>query len=146
LRPGGRLSIVEPINGFPQPSGRLLGYDVRPIDEIADKVRARVAAGAEEATLLDFDEPDLFRWPRPAVLDGPADARSRADTMSRAVTNVWDTLLRTSGKPLSPTSGKTIDAALTSEEAAVLEAHLRPLVESGEGTNRFAYAYLTAIK
>ncbi len=32
LRPGGRLSIVEPINrlGWPQPADRLFGYDVPP--------------------------------------------------------------------------------------------------------------------
>jgi len=42
--------------------------------------------------------------------------------------------------------GETIDAALSEEEAAVLEAHLRPLVEGGECSSRLACAYLTAVK
>jgi arsenite methyltransferase len=47
LRPGGRLSIFEPINrfSFPEPPGRLLGYDVSPIDEIASKVKSQMEAG-----------------------------------------------------------------------------------------------------
>src|SRR6266545_5131616 len=42
LRPGGRLSIFEPINqfGFPEPSHRLYGFDVTPVRELAAKVRA----------------------------------------------------------------------------------------------------------
>jgi arsenite methyltransferase len=149
LRPGGRLSIFEPINrfSFPEPPGRLLGYDVSPIDEIASKVKSQMEAGTEEATLMDFDERDLFDW---AETSGFSTVRLTLDAeltaTPRSITNDWDTLLKTSGNPLSPTVGQIIDAALTKEEASALEAHLRPLVESGEGTNRLAHAYLTAVK
>src|SRR5579875_866773 len=42
LRPGGRLSIFEPINSFghPEPPNCYIGYDVSPVAEIASKVRA----------------------------------------------------------------------------------------------------------
>jgi ubiquinone/menaquinone biosynthesis C-methylase UbiE len=42
LKPGGRLSIFEPINRFmfPEPDGQLWGYDLTPVSELAAKVRA----------------------------------------------------------------------------------------------------------
>jgi ubiquinone/menaquinone biosynthesis C-methylase UbiE len=60
LKPGGRLSIFEPINRFcyPEPPQMFLGYDVTPIEEIACKVRA-VSEGIhppERSPLLNFDE------------------------------------------------------------------------------------------
>jgi ubiquinone/menaquinone biosynthesis C-methylase UbiE len=149
LRPGGRLSIFEPINrfSFPEPPGVLYGYDVTAIDRIATKLKVAMERSAEEATLLDFDERDLFRWAEAAgfstvrlVLEAEQTAKPRA------ITDDWDTLLKTSGNPLSPTFGETIEAALDEDEAAALERHLRPLVEGGEGSNRFAYAYLTALR
>jgi arsenite methyltransferase len=149
LRAGGRLSIFEPINrfSFPEPPGRLLGHDVGPIGEIASKLKAELESDAEDATLMDFDERDLFGW---AEDSGFSTVRLTLEAEQapapRSITHDWDTLLKTSGNPLSPTLGETIDAALTAEEASLLEAHLRPLVESGAGSNRLAYAYLTAVK
>jgi arsenite methyltransferase len=149
LRAGGRLSIFEPINqfSFPEPPGRLLGYDLSPIAEIATKLKAVMEAGGEDATLMDFDERDLFGWVENSGFSTVRLTLEAEQTPKpRSITHDWDTLLKTSGNPLSPTLGHTIDAALTPEEAAMLEAHLRPLVESGEGSNRLAYAYLVAVK
>ena len=149
LRPGGRLSIFEPINrfSFPEPPGRLLGYDVSPINEIANKVKAEMEASADEATLLDFDERDLFSWAESSGFSTVQLTLEAEQTPKpRSITNDWDTLLKTSGNPLSPTIGQTIKAALTTEEAFTLEAHLRPLIETGQCSNRLAYAYLTATK
>lgn len=149
LRAGGRASIFEPINrfSFPEPRGRLLGYDVSAIDEVAAKVRAAMEARAEDSTLMDFDERDLFEW---AVQAGfstvTLNLEAEQSSEPRAITNDWETLLKISGNPLSPTVGETIDATLSEEEATVLEAHLRPLVEGGEGSSRLACAYLTAVK
>jgi arsenite methyltransferase len=149
LRPGGRLSIFEPINrfSFPEPPGRLLGYDVSPIDEIANKVRAEMEASADEATLLDFDERDLFCWAESSGFSTVKLTLEAEQTpQPRSITNDWDTLLKTSGSPLSPTIGQTIKAALTTEEVLTLEAHLRPLIETKHGSNRVAYAYLSGTK
>jgi arsenite methyltransferase len=149
LRDGGRLSVFEPINrfSFPEPRGRLLGFDVRAIDDVASKLKAAMEASAEESTLLDFDERDLFRWAelaRFSTVRLTLEAEQTRET--RAITDDWDTLLKTSGNPLSPTFEETIQDALDPDEAAALERHLRPLVERGEGSNRMAYAYLTARK
>jgi ubiquinone/menaquinone biosynthesis C-methylase UbiE len=149
LRPGGRLSVFEPINrfSFPEPPGRLFGFDVTAIGEIANKVKAELEAPGEDSTLLDFDERDLFQWAEVAgfaTVKLTLEAERTAEV--HAITDDWDTLLKTSGNPLSPTLGETVHAALDREEAAALERHLRPLLERGEGSTRFAYAYLTGRK
>lgn len=149
LRAGGRASIFEPINrfSFPEPRGRLLGYDVDAVDEVAAKVRAAMEARAEESTLMDFDERDLFEWAERAGFSTVTlNLAAEQGSERRAITNDWETLLKVSGNPLSPTLGEMIDAALSEEEATVLEAHLRPLVEAGEGSSRLACAYLTTVK
>src|SRR6266481_980898 len=66
LKPGGRLSIFEPINRFcyPEPPHQFLGYDVTPIEETAGKVRAVFERIHEPASspLLNFDERDLLTF------------------------------------------------------------------------------------
>lgn len=149
LSRGGRLSVFEPINrfSFPEAEDRLLGYDVAPVGGIARKVKAATKSGADESTLMDFDERDLFAWAETAGFSAVHLTLEAEQTNEpRSVTDDWDTLLKTSGNPLSPTFGETIDAALSPDEAARLETHLRPLVESGQGSNRLAGAYLTAVK
>src|SRR5712692_7654416 len=66
LKPGGRLSIFEPINRFcyPEPPQVFMGYDVTPIEAIASKVRAvfeRIHS-PESSPLLNFDERDLLTF------------------------------------------------------------------------------------
>ena len=66
LKPGGRLSIFEPINRFcyPEPSQVFMGYDVTPIEAIVGKVRAVFERIHEPASspLLNFDERDLLTF------------------------------------------------------------------------------------
>ena len=65
LKPGGRLSIFEPINrfAFPEPPDRFLGYDVKPILKIAEKVQALYQSiqPTDMDPMTDFDERDLVR-------------------------------------------------------------------------------------
>ena len=65
LKPGGRFSLFEPINrfGFPEPPGRFLGYNVKPILEIAEKVEAvyQRIQPTDTDPMTDFDERDLVR-------------------------------------------------------------------------------------
>jgi hypothetical protein len=96
---------------------------------------------------MDFDERDLFEWAeRAGFASISLVLEAKQGAQSRELTTDWDTLLRTSGNPLDPTVGETIAASLSSEEAAKLEAHLRPLVEAGDASSREAHAYLTATK
>jgi ubiquinone/menaquinone biosynthesis C-methylase UbiE len=157
LKPGGRLSIFEPINRFcyPEPPHLFLGYDVTPIQEIADKVRAVFERIHEPASspLLNFDERDLLTYAeragfaeihldlqatikQPKPLD-PHDGTSRP---------TWESLLKSSGNPLSPTLEEAIAQALSPQEAEQFTSYLRPLVETTQGHERQALAYLWAVK
>jgi arsenite methyltransferase len=147
LRPGGRLSVFEPINrfSFPERRDRLLGFDVAPVQELAAKVKTQLEEHAAGSPLRDFDERDLFDWAEGAGFQRlrlTLEAEVSHETV--APTGDWDALLASSGNPLCPTLGELIEAALTREEARRLETHVRPLVEAGEGVMRLAVAYLRA--
>lgn len=62
LRPGGRLSLSEPINRyFVQPDGSSPpAFDPGPVKHLADRVRA-VFVRAAPSAMMDFDEKDLVR-------------------------------------------------------------------------------------
>src|SRR5688500_10693167 len=65
LRPSGRLSIFEPINRFSEPREREAwgGYDVRPVQQLYDRVMAVYRASPSTQTILDFDERTLLELP-----------------------------------------------------------------------------------
>ena len=157
LRPGGRLSIFEPINRFcyPEPPQLFLGYDVIPILEIAGKVRAvfeRIHP-PERSPLLNFDERDLLTFAERggfaeihlelhATIEQPKPLDSKDET-SRPT---WEMLLKSSGKPLNPTLEEAMAQALSPQEAEQFTAYMRPLVETTQGYERQAVAYLWAPK
>ena len=145
LRPGGRLSIFEPINrfAFPESDDRFWGYDVAPVLGVAAKVKA-VYKG--DSTLIDFDERDLF-----AFAEAAGFREVRLEYQAEAVPRPWygprwDAFLHASGNPLIPTLAEAMDTALTAPERDELVRHLRPLVERQEGAKREAVAYLRAVK
>jgi len=147
LRPGGRLSIFEPINRFAASSGSaFLGNDLPGLGEITDKLRAVFEAIQPPGNdpMLDFDERDLFRlaeesgfYPVRLSLEAVAEPLAPRD---------WDGFLNTSGNPNIPTLAEAMESALTDEERDRLTAELRPKVETGRGTWRMASAYLAATK
>jgi arsenite methyltransferase len=150
LKPGGRLSLFEPVNRFmfPEPDGQLWGYDLTPVAELASKVHAVYDRFTEaEATLIDFDERDLVLLAEDA---GFPEIRLlyEAEIAPRPLfaTGSWDAWLHSSGNPLIPTLAEAMDEALTEAEQDVFAAHLRPLVERGETRQRQAVAYLVAVK
>ena len=149
LRPRGRISLFEPINVLmsqPDPN-QFFGYDVTPVRDLAEKVRAVYSAiqPPGDDPMLDFDDRDLVR------LAWDADfAEVRLDlevTVRRRKTPApWDRFMRSSGNPLIPTFGQALRQALTPAEASALVDYLKPLVETGAGVDRLALAYLTAQK
>lgn len=149
LRPGGRISVCEPINvlmGFDDRS-RFYGYDIRPVLALAEKVDAIYEAVQPHGKdpMGDFDDRDLVRHAEDAgfpVID--LELRVTVTNARRPVP--WERFLRISGNPLIPTFGEAIDRALSPEEITEFTAHLKPLVESGAGQERMAIAYLTAVK
>jgi ubiquinone/menaquinone biosynthesis C-methylase UbiE len=148
LKPGGRISLFEPINrfGHPEPDDLLFGFDVSPVRHLAAKIKARHQQ-LDEHPLTNFDERDLFGFAEEAgfqdiVLDYTAELKAWP-----CETADWDVLMAMSGNPLDPTFREEIERALTPAEQTQLEAHLRPQVESGgPRKGRSALAFLKATK
>lgn len=143
LRPGGRLSIFEPLLSFDvnSPPGTFWGYDVTPVEAIAAKVRAHYDSVSPPA--LDFDEQDLL-----AAAEAAGFSEIRLDHSVVVGANppqVWETFLRAAPTPQLPNLEEAMVRALAPEEVAAWTAHLRPLVEAGRGTARRAVVYLSAI-
>jgi SAM-dependent methyltransferase len=147
LRPGGRLSIAEPINAFgcPEPEGWLRGYDLRPVGDLAQKVRDQLSPPGER-TLVDFDERDLLAWAETAGFDPlRLDYEAKLERGSW-MHGSWERVLNLAGNPLAPTLGEAIERALTPEERERFETQLRPLVEANAGRVRMAFAFLHGVK
>jgi arsenite methyltransferase len=147
LRPGGRISVFEPINVLMRDPDRLLGYDSTPVKPLAAKLKAFYDSvrppGANP--MLDFDERDLVRYAeRAGFADIGLELRVTVKNGKRPVP--WDRALRMSGNPLVPPLGEVLDRVLTPQEIAEFTAHLKPLVESGTGRERQAHAYLVAAR
>lgn len=152
LKPSGRLSIFEPINRFKQPGPPHLfeGYDVTPVQDLAEKVSAvfRRIQPMDEDPMLDFDERDLFDLAEDA---GFAEVRLNyeaslvSDDAYFGIVD-WNVFLRSAGNPKIPTLEEAMDEALTGEEIERFTAHLRPLVENARRRGTSALAYLWAVK
>ena len=151
LRPGGRLSMFEPINrfGFPEPDDRFLGLDVAPVLELARKVKAAYERASCDETLIDFDERDLLNMAERAafgeiVLDYSATiepARLRWGGV-----HAWEVFLHSSPNPNAPTLDEALDEALSPDEREKLVNYLRRGFEGEQAEGRHATAYLRAVK
>jgi arsenite methyltransferase len=157
LRPGGRLSMFEPINVFGSydPRREFVGLEAGPVADLAEKVNAAYDERAPgEKTLVDFDERDLLAWAEAAgfwelrleyearIIHGVAFAYDK----NEGETPPWETFLKMSGNPLAPTLAEVLDEALTAEERERFVAHMRPAYEARKGTSRMASTYLRAVK
>jgi arsenite methyltransferase len=148
LRPGGRVSLFEPINrlmsGGPY---RLLGYDMRPVAALAEKITALYESIQPRGTgpMGGFDDRDLVRCAEGA---GFPEIGLELQVSVKAAKRPcpWEAFLRMSGNPLIPPFGEVLDRVLTRTEATEFSDYLRPLVESGTGQERTAFAYLTAAR
>jgi arsenite methyltransferase len=146
LRPGGRLSLFEPINRFGMEQRRKTwGYELDGVVELMEKLNAVYEAIQPETDpMVDFDERDLLALAEhtgffPIRLDlraeiEPPEARR------------WETFLHSSGNPKIPTLAEAMDEALTADERERLVSVLRPAVVGGRGVWRMASAYLWADK
>jgi len=149
LRPGGRISVWEPINRFGSEERRtrgFLGFHAEGLDDI----RAKLWAVYEEIQppdsdpMLDFDERDLLRLAEEAgffPIRLTLDARIEA-----AEARSWDGFLNVAWNPNVPTLREAMEQVLTPEERDRLTEQLRPRVEAGEGEWRMAFALLTGTR
>lgn len=150
LKPEGRLSIFEPINRFAYPAyvppHMFWGYDVTPVMEIAQKVKAvfQQLQPLDTDPMLDFDERDLIAFAEKA---GFKEIHLELQAEVKPPTEgSWETFLRIAGNPKIPTIEEAIQQALTPDEAEKLVAYLRPLVERKQGISMSAAGYLWAVK
>lgn len=148
LRPGGQLSIFEPINSFafPEPPNRFGGYNVTPVADIGQKLEdlyQRIQP-PDSDPMTDFDERDLVSQAEKA---GFAEIHLELQIeIKPQESGDWSAFLHTAGNPKIPTLAEAMEQVLTPEEAERFKYHLRPLVEGRQGTRRFARAYLWAVK
>jgi ubiquinone/menaquinone biosynthesis C-methylase UbiE len=156
LKPGGRLSIFEPIPRFmyPEPPHLLHGYDITPVMPIAQKLRAVYERSqfAQAGSPSDFDERDLLKFLEDvgfteiylalqiSIVPGTSENASPLQKPS------WEAFLKTSLNPLAPTLEEAMHQALTTDEANQFTRYFRPLVETGQKVDRLASAYLGAVK
>lgn len=148
LRPGGMLSIFEPINrfAFPEPPNRFGGYDVTPVVEIARKLEALYEQIQPTGTdpMTDFDERDLIAQAEKAGFD---EVHLELQIEVKPHENDdWSAFLHTAGNPKIPTMAEAMEQVLTPREVETFTSYLRPLVEGRQGTRRSAIAYLWATK
>ena len=157
LKPGGRISLFEPINRFntvawSSESGLFMGYDVTPVKDLAVRVQAiyeRIQP-RETDPMLNFDERDLLSHAQEAGF-GEIHLEYRADITQGnhlfcGEGPGWNLLLKSSGNPKIPTLEEAMNEALKPEEIERFTAHLRPLVERNEGKGMSAHAFLRAAR
>lgn len=147
LRPGGRLSLFEPINRFQlqHRPDELFGSGGSPVDDLVAKVcdvyRGRIQP------MVDFDERDLMTWAETSGFEAvELDYRAQLDVPAEPI-NDWDALKRVAPNPLVPTYGEAIAAALTNDERERLDAHMAALAAARTPTRRTeAIAFLRALR
>jgi ubiquinone/menaquinone biosynthesis C-methylase UbiE len=148
LKPGGRMSIFEPINrlSLSEPEHLFAGFDVTPIVAIAGKVKGTYLRNQPAATdpMVNFDERDLFDFAEKAGFDA-LQLEFQMKVEPPKVSD-WDTLVRRKPNPRAPCLEEAMEQVLTSEEREVFVRHLRPLVESKQGRKKSGVAYLSAMK
>jgi SAM-dependent methyltransferase len=143
LKPGGRISLFEPINRYALDVFR---YDVAPVLDLAQRLRDfyRRLQPVDSDPMLNFDEHDLLSRCEAA---GFVDLHLALHIFVRPATpQPWDRAIGIPGNPNIPSAREAMAQVFTPEEAARYEAHLRPQVEAGRAVVREAVAYLAAMK
>jgi arsenite methyltransferase len=149
LRPGGRVSIFEPINTFGMEERRreFFGLDdpaVSALGEKLDAVYHEAEGEAQDNPMLDFDERDLLRRAEDAgFFPVRVDVRLVVEPQEP---RAWDGFLQSSGNPNIPTFGEAMEQALSPQERERYTDYLRPRIERGLGRWRMGSAYLWATK
>ena len=152
LRPGGRLSIFEPINRFSdfRREGQFLGIELGGLAPLGRRLTARYAAmSGGDAAMVDFDERDLMRLAHEAGfpnVDLLLEAAIVHGHPPGGEGLTFDRFLKGAPNPNAPTWEELLDAELSAGEREELVAHVGPRFDAGEMTNRHAVAYLRARK
>src|SRR5207248_1215358 len=137
LRPGGRISLWEPINRFgsgERRDSRFVGYPADGLGETTAKLHALYDAiqPPDSDPMLDFDERDLLQLAEEA---GFSPIRLTLDARIESVEpRNWDGFLDTAWNPNVPTLREAMEQALSCAEAA--QGKLPGAVPCGAQTTR----------
>lgn len=143
LRPGGRVSLFEPINRI---NRFLLAYDAAEVQDLEDRVKGVFDAlqPRDRDPMLNFDDRDLVESAEVAGFERvylTLEIETEPPEPLR-----WEAYANMAWNPKIPTLKEAMEQVLTLEERIRYEARMRPLVEAGRGSGRMASAYLYAIK
>jgi arsenite methyltransferase len=144
LRPGGRISLFEPINSFGMEERRRTWVYAVETDLIAKLNTLYDGIQPRSDPMLDFDERDLLELAERAGFF-PIKLAYEAD-IEPPEPRRWETFVSSSWNPKVPTLAEAMDDVLTEKEQEQLVTSLRPAVEEGRGVWRMAHAYLWAVK
>jgi ubiquinone/menaquinone biosynthesis C-methylase UbiE len=143
LRPGGRISLFEPINRL---NRFRRAFDVAAVQELEDRVQALFdrLQPRESDPMMNFDERDLVDLAEDV---GFREVHLELEIEVKAPEPMrWEAYSNIAFNPNIPTIAEAIAEVLTPGEAERYVDHLRPLVEAGLGRRRTASAYLRATK
>ncbi|MBC8145762.1 MAG: class I SAM-dependent methyltransferase [bacterium] len=149
LKPGGRLSMFEPINsfGFARRDGFFRGYETGPVTDLAERVRAAIEEHQPvvDSPMLDFDERDMLQM----VYDvgfSIVQIEYTAGIYTGKRGPQWEFFYSSPPNPLALSLEEAVTKALNEEEAERFVAHMKDAVENQETTARSATMYLIAKK
>jgi len=152
LRPGGRISLREPVSRlmFPEPDERLWGYDLRGALESVVKVKAALWTLAEprfRESMRDFDDRDLARLSEDAGFERVhVECHLVTEPGALVRADRAHDLLELAPDPTSPTLGEAVEASLTEDERRRFLAELDRAISAGTATRRTAFVYVRADK
>jgi arsenite methyltransferase len=146
LRPGGRVSLFEPINTFGMQERRreFFGLDLPDLAEIGAKLEEGYGEEPPESNPMNFDERDLVVLAEAAGFF-PIHLDLRLDVEPWEPRS-WHGFLHSSPNPNAPMFAEALERSLNPDEAERFVAYVRPLVEQGLGRWRMGHAFLWAHK
>jgi ubiquinone/menaquinone biosynthesis C-methylase UbiE len=153
LKPGGRLSVAEPLLQDEAFYARALRNRIvdrsRPVDRFTTLLHRWKSAqfpDTEEAAaispIVNYSERDFLNLVQRAGFT-EIHLQLHIDVVPSVVTS-WDVFTGTSPHPWAPTLKQILAERFTSEEAQFFESIVRPTVESGKNTNTTRVIYLQA--
>jgi SAM-dependent methyltransferase len=148
LKPGGRLSMFEPINSFSigKSEGKFRGYDVPEIRDLCERVQNVLTEHQplQGSPLLDFDERDLIRF-----ADNAGFSLVKLElqaTVARGMQADWDMFYHSAPNPLALSLQEAAERALTLEERERFVSVLKEAMGTQRLRFQQALAYLVAVK
>jgi len=156
LKPGGRISIAEPIFrdqaieavALTRTLGAAPGEGKSDFLRLLQRWKAAQFPSTEEemrlSPIANYSERDLIRFAHEA---GFVDIHLElhVDVRPSSVTT-WEVFLGASPHPLAPTLRTILAQQFSEQERALFEETMRPLVESRKVLETDAIAYLTAVR